>query len=116
AIFIACMGLFGLAAITTERKIKEVGIRKILGASKRQIMFQLSRNFAVLVAISFLVFSPFTYLVMSGWLENFAYRISISPLVFLLGGILALVIAVVTISYHTLRSASRNPVDALRYE
>jgi len=116
AIFIACMGLFGLAAITTERKIKEIGIRKILGASMGQIMMQLSRNFAILIGIAFLIFSPFTYWAMSSWLENFAYRISINPLVFLLGGVLAIIIAVLTISYHTIRSARANPVKALRHE
>ena len=116
AILIACMGLFGLAAITTERKIKEIGIRKILGASVLQIMVQLSKNFALLVFLAFIIFSPITYLVMSGWLENFAYRIDINPLVFLLGCFLAIMIALLTISYHTLRSASSNPVEALRYE
>ena len=116
AILIACMGLFGLAAITTERKVKEIGIRKILGASVGQIMAQLSKNFAFLVLLAFLIFSPFTYLLMRKWLENFAYRIEINPLVFLLGGIIAILIALLTISYHTLRSARVNPVESLRYE
>ncbi|MEL6192019.1 MAG: FtsX-like permease family protein [Bacteroidota bacterium] len=116
AIFIACMGLFGLIVFTTERKTKEIGIRKILGASVSQIMMHLSRNFALMMLVAFVVFTPFTYLMMRQWLDNFAYRIQINPLVFLIGGILAFFIAMLTISYHTLRSARSNPADALRYE
>jgi len=116
AIFIACMGLFGLAGITTERKVKEIGVRKILGASVVQIMLELSRRFTLLVLLAFVIFSPLTYWLMSKWLENFAYRIMITPWVFLLGGLVALIIAVLTISYHTLRSARANPVEALRSE
>ena len=116
AILIACMGLFGLSAITTERKIKEIGIRKILGASATQIVVHLSKSFALLVLLAFLIFSPLTFLVMRGWLQDFAYRISINPVIFLLGGIIALIIAMLTLSYHSLRSARSNPVEALRYE
>jgi putative ABC transport system permease protein len=116
AILIACMGLFGLSAITTERKIKEIGIRKILGASATQIVVHLSKSFALLVLLAFLIFSPLTFLIMRGWLQDFAYRISINPVIFLLGGIIALIIAMLTLSYHSLRSARSNPVEALRYE
>ena len=116
AILIACLGLFGLAAITTERKIKEIGIRKVLGASVWQILVHLSRSFALLVFLAFVVFSPITYLMMGQWLENFAYRINISPVVFILGGMMAILIALLTISFHTIRSAGSNPVEALRYE
>jgi len=116
AIFIACMGLFGLAAITTERKIKEIGIRKVLGASVPQIMLGLSKNFAFMIGLAFLIFSPFTYLFMRNWLENFAYSIDINPMVFLLGGFLATLIALLTISYHTFRSARANPIKALKVE
>ena len=116
AIIIACMGLFGLSAITTERKIKEIGIRKILGASIWQILVHLSKNFAFLILLAFLIFSPLTYWLMGKWLENFAYRIEINPLIFVLGCLLAVVIAMLTISYHTVRSARANPVEALRYE
>ena len=115
AIFIACMGLFGLIVFTTERKTKDIGIRKILGASVSQIMMDLSRNFALMMLVAFVVFTPFTYFMMRQWLDNFAYRIQINPLVFLIGGVLAFVIAMLTISYHTLRSARSNPADALRY-
>jgi putative ABC transport system permease protein len=116
AILISCMGLFGLAAITTERKTKEIGIRKALGASETEITLLLSKNFTMLVVLSFVLASPATYWLLSKWLESFAFRISINPLLFLLGGVVALTIALLTISYHTLRSAKANPVKALRYE
>lgn len=116
AIFIACMGLFGLAAITTERRVKEIGIRKILGASAGEIMLGLSKNFALMIALAFLIFSPFTYVFMNGWLQNFAYRIDIHPNAFLIGGLIAFIIAVLTISWHTIRAARANPVESLRYE
>ena len=116
AIFIACMGLFGLAAITTERQVKEVGIRKILGASIYEIMLHLSRNFSFAVVLAFIIFSPLTYFVMKGWLENFAFRININIGLFFVGGIIAFIIALLTISYHTFRAAKANPVESLRYE
>jgi putative ABC transport system permease protein len=116
AILISCMGLFGLAAITTARKTKEIGIRKVLGATEAQITLLLSRNFTLLLMISFVIASPVTYWLLLKWLEGFAYRITINPLLFVLGGALALGIALLTISYHTVRSARSNPVDSLRYE
>ncbi|HEX6227329.1 MAG TPA: FtsX-like permease family protein [Chryseolinea sp.] len=116
AILISCMGLFGLAAITTARKIKEIGIRKVLGATETQITVLLSRNFTLLLIISFIVASPVTYWLLQKWLESFAYRIAINPFLFILGGVIALTIALLTISYHTVRSARSNPVDSLRYE
>lgn len=116
AILIACMGLFGMAAITMEKKVKEIGIRKILGASAGQIMVHLSKNFTLLLLVAFVIFSPITFILMKGWLENFAYRIDISLWTFLLGGILAIFVAFATISYHTIRSARSNPIDSLRYE
>lgn len=116
AILIACMGLFGLAAITTARKTKEIGIRKVLGATEAQITLLLSRNFTVLIIVSFLLVSPITYWLLTKWLDTFAYRIGINPLIFLLGGGVSLIIALATITYHTLKSARANPVKALRYE
>jgi putative ABC transport system permease protein len=116
AILISCMVLFGLAAITTERKTKEIGIRKALGASETEITLLLSKNFTMLVVLLFVLASPATYWLLSKWLEGFAFRITINPLLFLLGGVVALAIALLTISYHTLRSAKANPVKALRYE
>jgi putative ABC transport system permease protein len=116
AILISCMGLFGLAAITTLRKTKEIGIRKVLGATEAQITVLLSKNFTTLIIVSFALASPLTYWLLMKWLDSFAYRITINPLLFVLGGLLALAIALLTISYHTIRSARRNPVNALRYE
>lgn len=116
AILISCMGLFGLAAITTEKKTKEIGIRKALGATESQITVLLSRGFAILILLSFVIISPVTYYFLHQWLQSFAYRININPIWFLAGGLLALAIGLGTISYHTLRSAKANPVKALRYE
>lgn len=116
AILISCMGLFGLVTITVSKKIKEIGIRKTLGASEFQITALLSKNFLLLILVSFLLVSPVTYWLLSSWLQAFAYRVTINPLLFLLGGMIALVIALATISYHTIKSARANPVKALRYE
>ena len=114
AILIACMGLFGLAAITTEKRMKEIGIRKVLGASIANLMVHLSKNFAVLIFVAFILFCPITYYLMQTWLENFADRISIGPIVFVVGFIIAFCIAMTTISYHTVRAAMNNPVHALK--
>ena len=116
AILISCMGLFGLVAITTERKTKEIGIRKALGATEAQITLLLSKNFTMLIVLSFVIVSPLTYWLLVQWLQSFAYRVEINPLLFILGGLVALMIALGTISYHTIRSARANPVKALRYE
>ncbi len=116
AILISCMGLFGLAAITTGRKVKEIGIRKVLGATETQLTLLLSRNFSLLIVIAFALSSPLTYWLLTGWLESFAYRITIDAVPFILGGVVAMIIALATICYHTLRSARANPVKALRYE
>ncbi|HTF16422.1 MAG TPA: ABC transporter permease [Chryseolinea sp.] len=116
AILIACMGLFGLAAITTEKKTKEIGIRKVLGATEMQITLLLSRNFAALIVLAFVIATPATYWLLNSWLREFAFRIEINLMLFLLGGAIALAIAMSTISFHTIRSARRNPAKALRYE
>lgn len=116
AIIISCVGLFGLAAITTEKKTKEIGIRKSLGATETQITVLLSKNFTWLIILSFVIVSPLTFFLLRTWLQNFAYRVNINPLLFLAGGAIALTIALLTISYHTIRSARANPVKALRYE
>jgi len=116
AIFIACLGLFGLSTFTTEQRIKEIGIRKILGASAGNITIMLSKQFVVLVLISNLIAWPTVYYIMHKWLQDFAYRINISWWVFVLSGGIALIIAIVTISVNAIKAAIANPVEALRYE
>ena len=116
AIVIACLGLFGLAAYAAEQRTKEIGIRKILGASVPGLVGLLSREFLVLVATAFAVAVPLAYLLMSRWLENFAYRTDLGAGVFVLAGVLALALALATVGYQAVRVAHRNPVDALRYE
>ena len=115
-IFVACLGLFGLATFTAEQRTKEIGIRKVLGASVSQIVLLLSRQFTVLVAIAFVLAAPVAYVVMSRWLEDFAYRIELSWLVFLAAGLTALGIAWFTVSWQALRAATADPVKALRWE
>jgi putative ABC transport system permease protein len=116
AVLIACLGLFGLAAFATGRRTKEVGIRKVLGATVGQIIYILSREFTVLVFIAFVVATPVAILVMGGWLENFAYQVEMSWYMFALAGLAALGIAWLTVSYQAIKAARANPVQALRYE
>lgn len=116
SILIGSMGLFGLASISVKRRIKEVGIRKVMGASKSEILLILSKSFALMILLSFIIATPFTYFFLSRWLDNFAYRIQINPLIFIAGGVFALVIALLTISFHVLKVASANPVKSLKYE
>ncbi|MBS1978000.1 MAG: ABC transporter permease [Bacteroidetes bacterium] len=116
AIVISCIGLFGLVTITTNKKVKEIGVRKLLGATNIQISSMLSSSFAKLILVSFILICPITYYILLKWLENFSYRISISPWTFFAGGFSAIIIAMLTISYHTIKSARENPVNSLRYE
>ncbi len=116
AVFIACLGLFGLASFTAEQRTREIGIRKVLGASVSSITFSLCREFAKLVLISNLIAWPFAYWISRNWLDNFAYRIHLGPTLFILTGLAALIIALITVSYQAIRSARANPVDALQYE
>ena len=116
AILVACLGLFGLAAFTAEQRTKEIGVRKVLGASVRSIVLLLSTEFARLVLIANLIAWPVAYFLMGGWLQNFAYRVDLSWWVFALSGMIALLIALGTVSYQALRAAVANPIDALRYE
>ena len=116
AIIISCLGLFGLAAYTAERRTKEIGIRKVLGASVSGITALLSKDFLQLVVISCVVAFPLAWLMMSRWLENYKYRIEISWWIFLAAGISALLIALVTISFQSIKAAIANPVKSLRTE
>lgn len=116
AIIISCLGLFGLAAFTAERRIKEIGIRKVLGASVSGIMTMLSRDFIKLVLIGILIASPIAWYTLNNWLGEFAYRIEIGWWVFLLTGALAIVIALITVSFQSMKAALLNPVKSLRSE
>ncbi len=116
AIVISCLGLLGLATFMAEQRTKEIGIRKVLGASIRQIIVLLSGDFVRLVAIAFILAAPAAWYAMNKWLQNFAYRITIGWWVFALAGGLALVIALVTVSYQAIKAALANPVETLRYE
>ncbi len=115
-IFIACLGLLGLATYATEQRTKEIGIRKVIGASVTSIAGLLSKEFVKLVLIANLVAWPVAYFAMKRWLENFAYRIDLNLGAFLLAAALALTIAILTVSYHAIKAAVANPVEALRYE
>ena len=116
AIFIGCIGLLGLVSFMVQQKIKEIGIRKTFGASVMQIVSMLSREFIVLIGISFLLSSPLAFYFMQKWLSNFAYRYSMNGLEFLAGLTLTLVISMLTIGYRSIRAAKANPIDALKTE
>lgn len=116
AIFIACLGLFGLAAFIAEQKTKEIGIRKVLGASIPNIVLLLSGNFIRLVMLSVVIAIPVSWWLMNTWLQDFAYRISIGWTVFVLAGVTVLTIALLTVSFQAIRAAMTNPVKALRSE
>ena len=116
AIFISCLGLFGLASFLAEKRTKEIGIRKVLGASVSGIVFLLNKQFIKWVLIANFFAWPIAYYVMNRWLQNFAYRIGIGVWSFLLAALLAIVIALLTVSFQAIRAALTNPVEALRYE
>ncbi len=116
AIFIACLGLFGLASFTTEQRTKEVGIRKVLGASQFSLLQLLTKEFLILVSIANLIAWPVAWLIMNRWLENFAYRTDMGWGIFLVAGALALIIALATVSWQAIKVSLANPVSALRHE
>lgn len=116
AALIACLGLFGLAALTAGQRTKEIGVRKVLGASVGQVALLLSSDFVKLVGLATVIGAPLAYMAMTRWLENFAYRIEIGPGLFLLTGVLALSIALLTVSYQAVSAALADPVKSLRHE
>ena len=115
-IFISCLGLFGLAAYMAESRIKEIGIRKVLGASVTDITGLLSKEFLRLVGISFVIASPIAWMVMHSWLASYQYRIAIEWWVFALTGLLSLFIALATVSFQAVKAALANPIRNLRTE
>ncbi|HHE39467.1 MAG TPA: FtsX-like permease family protein [Candidatus Cloacimonetes bacterium] len=116
AIFIACLGLFGLAVFITEQKTKEIGIWKVLGSSVRSVVFLLSKDFAKWVLLSNLIAWPLAYFAMNNWLQNFAYRTKINFWLFILSGMIALIISIITVSFQTIKAANADPVKSLKYE
>lgn len=116
AIFIGCLGLFGLATFMANRKTKEIGVRKALGASVESIILLFSKEYVKLMAVGFLLAAPLAWYLMSKWLENFAYKITIGPLVFVATFGVTLLIAVLTVGYKSFRAAIVNPIKSLRYE
>jgi putative ABC transport system permease protein len=116
AIVIACLGLFGLASYMAEQRTKEIGVRKVLGATVPDIVSMLSTDFIKLVLLASLLAFPFAWFWMNKWLEDFAYRVSIGWWVFLVAGFAAIAIAVITVSFQAVKAALRNPVKALRTE
>jgi putative ABC transport system permease protein len=116
SIFICSLGLFGLSWLAARRRTREIGIRKVLGATVTGIAGLLAKEFLKLVMIAFLLASPICWLLMNKWLQNFAYRIDINWWIFLVSGILAMLIAFITISYQAIKAAIVNPVKSLRTE
>jgi putative ABC transport system permease protein len=113
---IACLGLFGLATLSANQRVKEIGIRKVLGASVTQITTLLSKDFVKLVIVAFVIASPIAGYVMNKWLQNFAYKISLSWWIFLFAGTTAILIALATVSVQAIKAALSNPVESLRSE
>ena len=116
AILVACLGLFGLATFTTEQRTKEIGIRKVLGISNAQIMALLSKEFLLLILISFGIAAPLSFILISGWLDGFAYRVDIGIAPFIIAGSLTIFVALFTVSFHSIKASLVNPVRALKYE
>jgi putative ABC transport system permease protein len=116
AIIIACLGLFGLSGITTLNRTKEIGIRKVLGASVSNLFILLNRGTIIMAAVSFIIAAPLAFYLVNGWLQNFAYRITPDWVLFVVAAILAIATAIISVSYHTLRAATANPVNSLRNE
>ncbi|UOE46402.1 ABC transporter permease [Mucilaginibacter sp. SMC90] len=116
AIFISCLGLFGLAAYIAEQRTKEIGVRKVLGATVTQLWFLLSKDFVLLVVVSCLIASPIAFYFLQGWLQKYDYRVTVGPGVFIISAIVAIVITLATISFQAIKAAIANPVRSLRSE
>ena len=116
AILLSCLGLLGLASYMVEKKTKEIGIRKVLGATAPNILLLLTKEFTKFVFLANLIAWPFAYFAMNKWLQNFAYRINLGLWMFIIPTLLALFMALLTISYQSIKAATANPVDSLRYE
>jgi putative ABC transport system permease protein len=116
AVFIACLGLLGLSSYTTENRRKEIGVRKVNGATTFELVTLLTMDFSILVLIAFVISVPLSYYLGTQWLENFAYKTDIGVVVFIVAGLISIIMAILTVSYHTFKAARANPVNSLRYE
>jgi len=116
AIVIACLGLFGLASFTAEVRRREIGVRKVFGATVTSVIMMLSRDFSRLILLANVIAWPIAFIIMTNWLQNFAYRTNIPFWIYLLASGISMVIALVTVIFQAFRAATRNPVDSLRYE
>jgi putative ABC transport system permease protein len=116
AIFIACMGLFSLATLAVQKRQREIGVRKVMGASVQNIVLLFSKEFSKLILLAFIIAAPLAYYLMHQWLQDFAYSIPVSIWTFLLAGGVALLTALLTVSYQVIKAAQANPVKALRSE
>jgi putative ABC transport system permease protein len=116
AILISCLGLYGLASFSAEKRAREIGIRKIMGASVKDVVFLLSKHFIGLVLIGNLIAWPLAWLALHRWIQGYAYRVAFSWWVFVLAGMAALLIALLTVSFHAINAALSNPVNTLRSE
>jgi putative ABC transport system permease protein len=116
AFFISVLGLWALAAFTASKKVKEVGIRKIFGSGSGEIIYLFSKEIVILILIAFVIATPVSILIMKNWLLNYAFRTNITAWIYILGGLVTLMIAMITVAWQSWKAATRNPVDALRYE
>jgi ABC-type antimicrobial peptide transport system permease subunit len=116
AILISCLGLYGLISFMVVQKTKEIGIRKVLGARVMSIIYLFSKEFTILIFLAFLIASPIAWYFTRDWLENFVFRISVGPLVFIFSIAVSLVIALLSVGYKALRAANANPITSLRSE
>ncbi|MEQ9305537.1 MAG: FtsX-like permease family protein, partial [Marinoscillum sp.] len=116
AIFIASMGLFGLASFTVAKRRKEIGVRKVLGASARAIFISISQEFFLLVLVAFFIAIPIGYFLSAQWLQNFVFKIEIGAMIFIFSGVISLLIALIAVSAHTIEATLTNPVEALKNE
>jgi len=116
AIFVACLGLFGLVSFTAEQSVKEISIRKVLGSSVQGIVFMLSRDFIKLIIIALVIAFPIAYFIMQQWLAGFAYKTDLSPVIFVFAGVITMIIAILTVSFQSLKAARTNPAEILKNE